>query len=154
MYSQNPCFLNLGNLQRYQNFPLYIQTLRLSIKKVVVWIKIIIAQLVYCLIFQKILKQISNYLESIFSKFLCCFRKGHNAQYCFLARLEKWCKSMDQGMLFGALLTDLSNAFDCLPHDLPISRKIICIRLLQQFNKISFKLPNKLEAQNQKSLCL
>ena len=32
--------------------------------------------------------------------------------------IEKWGNSMDQGKLFGALLTDLSKAFDCLPHDL------------------------------------
>ena len=32
--------------------------------------------------------------------------------------IEKWCNSMDQGKSFGALLTDLSKDFDCLPHDL------------------------------------
>ena len=32
--------------------------------------------------------------------------------------IEKWRNSMDQGKFFGALLTDLSKAFDCLPHDL------------------------------------
>ena len=32
--------------------------------------------------------------------------------------IENWCKSLDKGGSFGALLTDLSKAFDCLPHDL------------------------------------
>ena len=31
---------------------------------------------------------------------------------------EKWRNSMDQGKFFGTLLTDLSKAFDCFPHDL------------------------------------
>ena len=32
--------------------------------------------------------------------------------------IEKWHNSMDQGKFFGALLTDLSKAFDCFPYDL------------------------------------
>lgn len=66
-------------------------------------------------------KQISNFLESIFSKFLCSFRKGRNAQHCcttLLTLLEKLLKSMDKWMLFGTLLMDVSKAFDCLPHGL------------------------------------
>ena len=39
-------------------------------------------------------------------------------QQCFLARLEKWKKSVNNSKLFGALLTDLSKAFDCLNHEL------------------------------------
>ena len=46
------------------------------------------------------------------------FRKGFGAQHCLIAMIEKWRDSMDKGKFFGALLTDLSKAFDCLPHDL------------------------------------
>ena len=32
--------------------------------------------------------------------------------------IEKWRECIDKGLEFGALLTDLPKAFDCLPHDL------------------------------------
>ena len=35
---------------------------------------------------------------------------------------EKWKKSADNGEAFGALLTNLSKAFDCLDHELLIAK--------------------------------
>ena len=45
-------------------------------------------------------------------------RKGHSAQHVLISLLEKWRYNVDQGRMFGALLTNLSKAFDCLPHDI------------------------------------
>ena len=60
-------------------------------------------------------KQISEYFVPILSKFQCGLRKGFSAQHCPLSMLEKWKTAIDNKKTFGALLTDLSKAFDCLP---------------------------------------
>ena len=76
-------------------------------------------------------KQISEFFENIFSKNQCGFRKGHSTQQYLLAMLEKWKRSVDSGKAFGALLTDLSKAFDCLDHEL----------LIAKLNAYGFSLP-------------
>ena len=56
----------------------------------------------------------------MFSKFQCGFRKGFHAQHCLLTMVEKCCKTLDEGGETGAVLTDLSKAFDCIDHNLLI----------------------------------
>ena len=60
------------------------------------------------------------YLNQIFSKYQCGFRKGCNAQHCLMAMIEKWRRFLQVGVHVGALLTDLSKAFDCIDHELLI----------------------------------
>ena len=67
-------------------------------------------------------KQISDFFDTILPKYQCGFKKGHGAQHCLIALLEKWRESIDRGLEFGILLTDLSKAFDCLPHDLFVAK--------------------------------
>ena len=66
--------------------------------------------------------QIANFFEQKFSNYQCGFRKGFSAQHCLIVMIEKWRKSLDKGGSFGALLTDLSKAFDCLPHELLVAK--------------------------------
>ena len=66
--------------------------------------------------------QIYPYFDTLFSKFQCGFRKGFNAQHCLLLMIEKWGKTLDKGGETGAVLTDLSEAFDCIDHDLLIAK--------------------------------
>ena len=69
-----------------------------------------------------IIKQIVEFIDPYFSKFQCGFSKGYSTQQCLTAFIEKWKSAIDQGKSFGAVLTDLSKAFDCLPHELVIAR--------------------------------
>ena len=66
--------------------------------------------------------QIQLFFDSLLSKYQCGFRRSYNARHCLVSFIEKWEKSVDNGGAFGALLTDLSKAFDCLPHELLIAK--------------------------------
>ena len=69
-------------------------------------------------------EQMSEYFESsFFSKHQCGFRKSFSAQHCLESILEKLKSATDNKASFGALLTDLSKAFDCLSHD-PLIAKL------------------------------
>ena len=70
-------------------------------------------------------------MDQFLSKYQCGFRKGFNVQHCLLAMLEKWKKAVDTKNVFGALLTDLSKAFDCFSRDLIIAK----------LNAYGFRLP-------------
>ena len=60
----------------------------------------------------------NKYFNHILSKWQCGFRKGFSTQHCLLVMTEKWRKCLDRGGIIGAILTDLSKAFDCILHDL------------------------------------
>ena len=67
-------------------------------------------------------KQIGHFAENVFfSKFQFDFRNGYITQQCLIALTEKWKSPTDKGKSFEALLTDLSEAFDCLPCMLMVS---------------------------------
>ena len=63
-----------------------------------------------------------KYFEQILSKYQCRFRQGYKTQHCLLMMVEKWREALDNGGLVGALLTDLSKAFDCIKHVLLIAK--------------------------------
>ena len=75
---------------------------------------------------RSIFKQISSFYYDIFSKYQYGFREGFSTQQCLLALLEKWMRSIDTGKVIGALLTDLSKAFDCLNHVFLIAKSNAC----------------------------
>ena len=66
--------------------------------------------------------QIYSYIHDHLSNYLCGFRKGYNTQHCLIIMIEKWRKALDERNIAGALLTDLSKAFDCLNHELLIAK--------------------------------
>ena len=48
--------------------------------------------------------------------------EGAAVQQCLLAMLEKWASAVDNKKAFGASLTNLSKAFDCLSHELLLAK--------------------------------
>ena len=65
-------------------------------------------------------RQLLEFFDNILSKFQRGFRKGYGTQHCLLLTLEIWEGATDNNKAFVALSADISNAFDCLSHDLLI----------------------------------
>ena len=59
---------------------------------------------------------------SFLSPLLCGFREGYGTQHALLRLIETCKKTLDNGGFAGALLMDLSKAFDCLNHELLIAK--------------------------------
>ena len=67
-------------------------------------------------------EQISKYIDKNMAPYLSGFRKGYNTQHCLLLIIEKWNNALDNKKHAGAILTDLSKAFDCINHELLIAK--------------------------------
>lgn len=76
-------------------------------------------------------------MAPLLSKYQCGFVKGFSAQLCLLTMLEKQKNAVDRVKVFGALLTELSKAFDCLSHD---SQLTIVKLNAYEFNFLALKL--------------
>ncbi|XP_057308104.1 uncharacterized protein LOC130645990 [Hydractinia symbiolongicarpus] len=74
-------------------------------------------------VFERILaKQLLPFFNTFLSKYLCGFRKSYSCQYAILNMLQKWQKCLSISGKVGAVLMDLSKAFDCLPFGLLIAK--------------------------------
>ena len=67
-------------------------------------------------------KQIASHIDKYLSPYLCGYRKGYCAQYAIITLLEKWRITLDNKGYGGAILMDLSKAFDTLNHELLIAK--------------------------------
>ena len=75
-------------------------------------------------------KQISEHFELILAKIQYGFKKGFSGQHCLLSMFRRSKLVVDIKRNFGALLIDLSKAFNWLPDDL----------LLVKWNAYGFRL--------------
>ena len=74
-------------------------------------------------IFERVLlDQMNNHMEPMFSPEMSGFRKGHNCEHVLMKFTSDVYQSLDNGESTGAVLTDLSKAFDSLPHSLLVAK--------------------------------
>ena len=63
-------------------------------------------------------KEITRYMDTHLSKHLCGYSKGFYTQTALLSLIEKWKSILDKKGFSGAVLMDLSKAFDTINHEL------------------------------------
>ena len=74
-------------------------------------------------IFERIMEtQLGSFVNEKLFKYMSRFRKGYNTQYALMALLEKWKQSLDNHGYAGAVIMDLSKAFDTVNHELLIAK--------------------------------
>ena len=67
-------------------------------------------------------KQMSLHVDRFLSPYLCSYQKGFSTRLALISLLENWKIVLDRKGCAGALLMDLSKAFDTLNHDLLIAK--------------------------------
>ena len=78
-------------------------------------------------IFGKILERyiqdkISDYIDTLLSDIISAYRKKYSTNSVLKKLIEDWKINLDKKKYVGAVLMDLSKAFDCVPHDLLIAK--------------------------------
>ena len=66
--------------------------------------------------------KVTEYVESFLSIFISAYRKKYSTNSVLIRLIETWRVNLDNKKFVGAVLMDLSKAFDCVPHDLLIAK--------------------------------
>ena len=69
-----------------------------------------------------IYENVTSFVNSFLSEFISAYRKTYSTNHVLISLIENWKKFLDQNKFAGGVLMDLSNAFDCIPHDLLIAK--------------------------------
>ena len=91
-------------------------------------------QSVFSLSFQKFLKRLfaSNSqitVISFYQNFNVVLEKATAPLYCLLLMIDNWKKAVDSHKVFGAVLTNISNIFHCICHDLLIAKFLLKLKV-------------------------
>ena len=96
------------------------------LRRKIPWIKKTTDYSMSCLVYLKFLKlmqkQINGYIKNFSSHYLRGYRKGFSTRLALLSWTEKWKKILDNKGFGGAVLMELSKAFDTINHDLLIAK--------------------------------
>ena len=66
--------------------------------------------------------QLKETMNNLFIPFITAYREWYNTQHVLIRLIEEQIKNLDNNYIIGAVLMDLSQAFDCIPNDLVIAR--------------------------------
>ena len=66
--------------------------------------------------------QLVEKMNNLFSPFISAYRKSYNTRHVLTKLIEEWRKNLDNNYFIGAVLMDLSKAFDCIVHDTVIAK--------------------------------
>ena len=74
-------------------------------------------------VYEKIfVKRMSSFMSYKFNPLLSAYRTGYGCNDILLKFTSLWKKALDDNLYTGAIMMDLSKAFDCLPHCLLIAK--------------------------------
>ena len=78
-------------------------------------------------VFSKIIERyietkLNKIIEDLLSIFIAAYRKKYSTNHVLIRLIENWKINLDNNKFVGAVLMDLSKAFDCVPHDLLIAK--------------------------------
>ena len=69
-----------------------------------------------------IFNQLAKYFDNILHSQLCGFRAKYSTHHALLRMIGRWHQCLDRSGKVGAILMDLSKAFDCIDHELLIAK--------------------------------
>ena len=97
-------------------------------------------------VFERLIsKQIMQFIYPKLSKLLCSFREGYSSQDALFRVIEQFRKTLGRSGKVGMVLTDLSKAYDCIPHDLLLVKLEAYGFGLDSLNLIHSYLTNRLQ---------